>query len=46
MTQADLNAGTDLVNVAAVDTDQTAPQHGRRHLHGGAEPVADDREGR
>ena len=26
VTQADLNAGADLVNVAAVDTDQTAPQ--------------------
>ena len=26
VTQADLNAGTSLVNVAAVDTDQTAPQ--------------------
>ncbi|MEZ4830972.1 MAG: hypothetical protein R2873_03035 [Caldilineaceae bacterium] len=26
VTQADLNAGTDLVNVAVVDTDQTDPQ--------------------
>ena len=26
VTQADLNAGTALVNVASVDTDQTAPQ--------------------
>ena len=44
VTQADLNAGTALVNVATVDTDQTARQHRRRHLHGGAEPGADDRE--
>ena len=44
VTQADLNAGTALVNVATVDTDQTARQTGRRHLHGGAEPGADDRE--
>ena len=42
VTQADLNAGTALVNVASVDTAQTAPA-GRRHLHGGAEPGADDR---
>ena len=26
MTQADLNAGDDLVNVAVVDTDQTDPE--------------------
>ena len=45
VTQADLNAGADLVNVAAVDTDQTARADRRRHLHGGSEPVADDREG-
>ena len=45
VTQADLNAGADLVNVAAVDTDQTDPAERRRHLHGGSEPVADDREG-
>ena len=44
VTQADLNAGDALVNVAAVDTDQTAAADRRRHLHGGAEPVADDRE--
>ena len=43
VTQADLNAGTALVNVATVDTDQTARQHRRRHLHGGSEPSADDR---
>ena len=45
VTQADLNAGAALVNVAGVDTDQTALQQRRRHLHGGAEPGADDREG-
>ena len=45
VTQADLNAGTALVNVATVDTDSDRPAAGRRHLHGGAEPVADDREG-
>ena len=35
VTQADLNAGADLVNVATVDTDQTDAADGRRHLHGG-----------
>ena len=45
VTQADLNAGTTLVNVATVDTDQTALQQDDADLHGGAEPVADDREG-
>ena len=44
VTQADLNAGAALVNVAAVDTAPDRPAAGRRHLHGGAEPVADDRE--
>ena len=44
VTQADLNAGADLVNVAGVDTDQTDAAERRRHLHGGPEPGADDRE--
>ena len=44
VTQADMNAGADLVNVATVDTDQTDAAAGRRHHHGGSEPGADDRE--
>ena len=35
VTQADLNAGAPLVNVATVDTDQTALQQDDAQLHGG-----------
>ena len=45
VTQADLNAGANLVNVAVVDTDQTDPQTDDATSDGGSEPVADDREG-
>ena len=45
MTQADLNAGADLVNVAGVDTDQTDRLTDDATSDGGSEPGADDREG-
>ena len=44
VTQADLNAGTNLVNVAGVDTDQTDRQTDDATSDGRPEPVADDRE--
>ena len=45
VTQADLNAGTALVNVASVDTAQTAPQQDDADHDDHAAAGADDREG-